>query len=301
MKLFAILSLVAAACYADARFSGKVVLVTGGTSGIGFATSMLFAREGAHVIICARDSNPSWFNGTYAVNKISNDAEVLKNKGTVRFVKTDVSKLSEVKALFENIRNKEGTLDIAVNNAGITGAFGKIEEIANLYGSEYDPVQNNFYGTAYCNTFEVALWKEQNKDGVIVNLASVNGFKASGGAPLYATSKHAIIGLTKSVAMENANTKPYIRCNAIAPGFTSTPLVWNQCKFIEDGKTQPWEGELITPEHELWKKYESALVNPNGKISSPYDQAEMILFLASDAAQSITGAVMSVDGGHMAE
>lgn len=301
MKLFTLLSILAAACYADTRFTGKIVLVTGGSSGIGFATSMSFAREGAHVVFCARDSNPSWYNGTFASTVINSDPKVIENKGSARFIKADVSKLAEVKALFENIRNNEGTIDIAVNNAGITGGFGKIEEIYNYYGSEYDPVQNNFYGTAYCSSFEVELWKEQNKDGIIVNLASVNGFKASGGAPLYSVSKHAIIGLTKSVAMENAETKPYIRCNAIAPGFTDTPLVWNQCKFIEDGTTQPWQGDYITHDHPLWKKYGSSLVNPNGEIASPYDQADMILFLSSDAAKSITGAVMSVDGGHMAQ
>ena len=299
-RFFAILSLVAAACYAEVRFSGKIVLVTGGSAGIGFATSMSFAREGAHVVFCARDSNPSWFNGSFAETVINNDPVVMKNKGKARFVKADVSKLSQVEDLFSNIRNNEGTLDIAVNNAGITGGFGKIEEIAKHYGGKYDPVQNNFYGTAYCSSLEVALWKEQNKEGVIVNLASVNGFKASGGAPLYSVSKHAIIGLTKSVAMENAATTPYIRCNAIAPGYTDTPLVWNQCKFIDDGHTQPWEGDYITHDHPLWKKYASMLVNPNGKISSPYDQADMILFLASDAAKAITGATMSVDGGFMA-
>ena len=301
MKLFAILSIVAAVCYAEARFSGKVVLVTGGSSGIGLATSMSFAREGARVIFCARDSNPSWYNGTFAAKMINGDIDVIKNKGSARFVKADVSSRADVKALFENIRNNEGTLDIAVNNAGTTGGFGIVESIYDYYGSKYDPMQTNFYGAAYCTSLEVALWKEQNKDGVIVNLGSGNSFKASPGAPLYATSKHAIVGFTKSVALENANTKPYIRCNAIAPGFTDTPLVWNQCKFLEDGKTQPWEGDLITHDHPLWKKYESRLVNPNGKIASPYDQANMILFLASDAAKSITGVVMSVDGGGTAQ
>ena len=301
MKLFAILSLVAAACYAEARFSGKVVLVTGGSAGIGFATSMSFAREGAHVIFCARDSNPSWYNGSFAALQINGDLDVIRNKGSARFVKADVSNRADVKALFENIRNNEGTLDIAVNNAGITGGFGPVESIFDYYGTKYDPMMTNFYGIAHCTSLEVALWKEQNKDGIIVNLASVNGYKASPGAPLYSTSKHAIIGFTKSVALENANTKPYIRCNAIAPGFTDTPLVWNQCKFLEDGKTQPWEGDFINHDHPLWKKYESMLVNPDGKIISPYDQANMILFLASDAAKSINGVVMSVDAGSTAQ
>ena len=301
MKLFAILSIVAAACYAEARFSGKVVLVTGGSVGIGFATSMSFAREGARVVFCARDSNPSWYNGTFAATSINADPEVIKNKGSARFVKADVSSRADVKALFENIRNNEGTLDIAVNNAGITGVIGNAEDIFGYYGTEYDPMPTNFYGTAYCTSLEVALWKEQNKDGVIVNVASINGFKAASDAPPYAASKHAVIGFTKSVALENANTKPYIRCNAIAPGYTDTPLIWNQVKFMEDGKTQPWEGDYITHEHPLWKKYESMFVNPNGKIASPYDQADMILFLASDSAKSITGVVMSVDGGFMAQ
>jgi len=282
------------------QFLGKVVLVTGGSAGIGFATAHAFARYGARVIICSRDSNPAWFNGTDAQNRINADPDVISLGGYARWVQTDVSERDQVDALIENIKSIEGTIDFAFNNAGIAGFIGNImdEKLEELIGGVHDTLKNNIFGMANCMAAEIQLWDAQNRSGVIVNTASLNSIHGAPNAALYCTSKHAVLGLTKSVAVELGDRVPPIRINCLAPGFTDTSLVWQQCKFLECGN-QSWEGEYITKDHELWKKWGPRYIGatPAGKLVDPYDQATMVLYLCSEEAQYISGAAMVVDGG----
>ena len=280
------------------QFVGKVVLVTGGSSGIGYATALSFARYGARVVICSRDSNPAWFNGTAAAARINADPDVLSLGGYARWVRADVSKAADVDALLADIEATEGTLDIAVNNAGISGAMGPLLETEQYLGTEHDALQTNIFGQAQSLAAELQLFARQQRGGVIVNVASVNGFRGADDAPLYATSKHASIGLTKSVALELALAPHHIRLNAIAPGFTSTSLLWQQAKFLESGQ-QPWLGDYITPEHPLWQKWGPVLAAsaPSGLMCDPMDLARMIMYLCSQEADYISGGVFVVDGG----
>ena len=224
------------------------------------------------------------------------DKTVALNEGKVRWVKADVSNKDSVTQLFADIRAKEGTIDLAVNNAGIVGAAGLLNTTVQYFGTQYDPVRVNVYGTLNCLEQELQLFKQQQKNAAIVNLASVNGYRSAGLAPLYSASKHAIIGLTRSVASEYAQGTPTVRINALAPGFTNTSLVWQQAKVFENG-SQVWEGDYITPNHPLWKKWEASFVamTPNHRMADPMDQANMIAFLLAQESALITGNVFVVD------
>jgi len=282
------------------QFVGKVVLVTGGSSGIGYGAALLFARYGARVVFCSRDSNATWFNGTDAERRINSDPDVISLGGYARWVKTDVAEPDEVDALIENIKAHEGTIDFCINNAGIAGYIGSIvdEGLEEVLHGPHDTIRTNVFGLANSLAAELQLWDEQHRGGVIVNTASVDGLHGSGDAVLYCTSKHAAIGLTKSVAVELAKHDPPIRINALAPGFTDTSLVWQQVKFALYGQ-QSWEGEYINHDHPLWKQFGNyfAEMTPAGKLCEPEDQARMMMYLCSEEAQYISGAVLIVDGG----
>jgi len=282
------------------QFLGKTVLVTGGSSGIGFGIALNFARFGARVVICSRDSNPAWFNGTDAARRINADPDVQSLGGYARWVKTDVAVPEQVDALIKNITDVEGTIDFVASNAGVAGFIGILEDekLDSLFDGPHDCIRVNLFGMAIVNAAVVKYWTSHSRGGVIVNTASIDGLHGEGEAPLYCASKHGVIGLTKSIAVELASLKPPIRVNAIAPGFTDTSLVWQQCKYMEYGQ-QSWEGDYITHDHPLWKKYEKSFADaaPSGKICDPMDQAHMVMYLCSEEASYISGAVLIVDGG----
>jgi len=282
------------------QFIGKVVLVTGGSSGIGFGTALNFARFGARVIICSRDSNPAWFNGTDAANRINADPDVQSLGGYASWEKADVANVEEVDALLQNILDNEGDIDFVANNAGIAGYIGGLgdENCDQYFGGEHDSIRVNIFGQAIVLSTIVQHWMNNSRGGAIVNTASVDGLHGDMGAGLYCASKHASIGLTMSVGKELASLNPQIRVNAIAPGFVDTSLVWQQCKMIDSG-LQGWEGDYITHDHPLWKKYGDSFIkaSPAGKILEPIDLARMIMYLCSEEASYVTGAVMVVDAG----
>jgi len=286
--------------YDAKQFVNKKVFITGGSSGIGYATALLFARFGADVVICARNSNASWFNGEDAVKKISADPIVQENKGKIRFYKADVADWNEASALFKKLENDEKwIMDYAFNNAGIVGAAGKLKDIQQYFGGVHDPVHNNLISTVNCLELEFDLWKRHNKNASVVNTASVNGFRGAGGAPLYPTSKFAIAGLTRDVGVEYARGTPTIRVNAIAPGFTNTSLVWQQAKLVTGSAPQVWMGEYVTPSSPTWQMVEPYFLKrcPTGKFAQPEDQANMVAFLLAEESALITGSIFVVDGG----
>jgi len=301
--LLAIAALCMAANY-KLEFKDKVVVVTGGSSGIGFQTALQFAQYGAKVIIIARDSNPAWFNGTDAAKRINDDTYVQQTGGQCRFIKADVSNRDEIKAAFDDIRSNEGDLHFAVNSAGIGGPLGDLADNRGYINGSHCPMRNNIYGTLYSLINELRYFNELNHTGAIVNLASVNGLQATPHGSLYGASKFGIVGLTRCAAAEHAvatETSPLVRVNAIAPGLTDTSLTWQQVKYFA-GQGQPWEGEYITPDSDLWKQFGAAWVAKlvSKTIATPKNMADAILYLCSSDASFVTGQILSVDRGSTA-
>ena len=300
----ALATLCAGANY-KAEFAGKVVLVTGGSSGIGFQTALQFAQNGARVVLAARDSHPTWFNGTSAAAQINADAAVAASQGSARFVRADLSVAADAAALFESIRATEGDLDIAVNSAGIGGPLGRLQDNRGYLGGAHDPVRNNLYATLRACTHELRLFTEKNHSGVIVNLASVNGLKATPRGSLYAASKWGIVGLTRSLAVHYGRatpTTPAVRVVALAPTLTDTSLTWQQTKYMEDNHTQPWEGSYITHDSPEWRKWGPVWIDRlvSKTIATPKMMADPILWLCSSEASYTTGMVLPVDRGSTA-
>jgi len=308
-RVCAVLAIAAVVCSAanyKEEFSGKVVLVMGGTSGIGYQTALKFAQNGAHVIFTARDDHPTWYNGSNTVKKISEDPIVMQTHGTIRFVKTDITNLTQVKALFEDIRQHENDLDFAVNSAGIIGArFVNWYDIRPFINGKYDPMRNNIYGTVFSIMYETRFMMEKNHSGAIVSLSSADGLMACSGVPLYGTSKWGIVGLTRGVAdafAKNTTERPFIRVNAIAPTLVNTSLSWQQTKWKHDHKTQPWEGDYVTPASAVWKEISPGWIDSLvGKtIVPPQSIADAVLFLCSSDASYMTGHILRVDRGDTA-
>jgi len=306
MKAISVLAvaavLVACVSAQEARFKNKVVLVTGGTSGIGYATALGFAREGAKVIIVARDSNVEHYSGEKAVNKISNDDKVKTNGGSVRFFKADMAEKDDANALFKNITAVEGRLDIGVNSAGVSGPMGTITDTMKYNKKkEYCPIRNNIYTAIRACAGEEKIMCDQNISGVIINVAAIEGVTPAPYLPRYGASKYAIIGLTNSIALGHisGDPAPYIRCNSVAPGPVATPFLFNRAKWFAKGQ-QPWEGEFISNEsHPIWKESEGNFTEdvPMARIAKPAEVANTILWLCSDEASHISGDTIMVDGG----
>jgi NAD(P)-dependent dehydrogenase (short-subunit alcohol dehydrogenase family) len=245
-------------------FSGKVALVTGGTSGIGKATAIALARDGAKVVLSGRREK----EGTQVV------AEIKKLGGDAAFVRADVAKDADVKAMVKFTVDKFGRLDIAFNNAGVEWK-GPLEQATE---AEYRRVfDTNVWGVLNSMRHEIPVMLN-NGGGVIVNTSSVVGHVGFPQVSIYNGSKHAVEGLTKSVALEFA--KQSIRINAVAPGPIATAM-WDR---VAEGGI----GDQIT-----------AIV-PAGRTGTGEEIAAAVLYLASDAAKFTTGTSLIVDGGVIA-
>ena len=249
------------------QFEGKVALVTGGNSGIGKATAIMFAKEGAKVVITARRVP----EGKQTVE------EIRKAGGEAIFVKTDVSVEAEVEAMVSKTVEAYGRLDCAFNNAGVGSAGGLIHESTS---DEWDYVNDiNLKGVWLCMKYEIAQMLEQG-GGAIVNTASVAGLVGLRNGSAYVAAKHGVVGLTRTAALEYAQQG--IRVNAVCPGYIETPMT---------------EGLRSDPE-----RLASVIARePIGRIGTPQEIAESVLWLCSDAASFVTGHAMAVDGGYVAQ
>lgn len=250
------------------RFSGKVVLVTGGTSGIGRAAAAAFAREGAKVVLSGRREKEGW-----AVVE-----EITKAGGTAHFVQADVAKEADVKRLVDSTVAKFGRLDVAFNNAGIemTGPITGITE--EDYRRVFDV---NVWGVAASMKHEIAAMLATG-GGVIVNTSSVGGHIGMANVSLYSATKHAVEGLTKSAALEYA--KRGIRVTAIAPAAIVTEMM---DRFTGGEDTE--QGKYL------------AAMHPVGRMGRAEEVAGAVLYLASDDAKFTTGISLPVDGGWLAQ
>ena len=249
------------------KLQGRIALVTGGASGIGFATALAFLEEGAKVTI----ADISEEGGRKAIRN-------LKALGfDAFFIKTDVSKESDVKNMMSKAVKKFGRLDILFNNAGIFihGAVDKLTE------AEWDRIINiNLKGVFLCSKHAIPQMRKQGK-GVIVNNASCNAVIADYDDPAYCASKGGVAMLTKAMAVDYAREN--IRVNAVLFGEIETPMTRYEAKCINAN----------------YKEYckKVAAEHPIGRLGRPEEAAKAVVFLASEDSSFITGAFLNVDGG----
>jgi len=252
------------------RVEGKVALVTGGASGIGRATALTFAREGAKLIIA--DLNED--GGHQTVHMITEQG------GDATFVHVDVTQAQAVEALISKAVETYGRLDCAHNNAGI-GSRPRVL-LHELAEESWDRVIDiNLKGVWLCMKYEIIQMLTQG-GGTIVNTASIMGLVGSWSrSGAYNASKHGVVGLTKTAALEYATSG--IRVNAVCPGYIRTPLLES----------------LLTNQPEM----EAQIVarHPVGRMGKPEEIAEAVVWLCSDAASFVTGHTMTVDGGYVAQ
>lgn len=246
-----------------AELRGRTVIVTGGSSGIGRATALRFGAAGASVVIAARHAD--------ACEKVA--AEIRAAGGRAMAIPADVSVESQVEALVERTVAEFGPLHAAFNNAGAGGAGELHDAPAELFDSV---VAVNLRGVFLCMKHELRAMLAAG-GGAIVNNSSAAGIVGHVMAPIYAASKHGVIGLTKSAALQYVRRN--IRINAVCPGLVGTPLVERAVSTAPGGLD--W---YIARQ-------------PGGKAGEPPDVSEAVLFLCSDAARFITGAAIPVDGG----
>ena len=245
----------------------KVAVVTGGTSGIGRETAILFAKAGAKVVVAGRRE----LEGEETIDLVRSGG------GDGLFVKTDVALAADVEALVNKTVEKFGRLDIAFNNAGIEGSLIPIAEQSE---EDWDrTIDINLKGTWLCLKYEIQQMLKQGSGGAIVNMASVAGLIGSAGFATYCASKHGVIGLTKSAALETA--RQGIRINAVCPAVIETPM-----------------GERIFGGPEI-RPYAIGL-HPIGRFGTPMEVAEGVLWMCSDRASFMTGQSLVLDGGFMA-
>jgi NAD(P)-dependent dehydrogenase (short-subunit alcohol dehydrogenase family) len=247
--------------------SSPVVLITGALTGIGRAAAIIFAQEGAHVVVSGRRDK----EGQALV-------EELKALGAeAMFVRTDVRNDDDVRDLVAETVKRFGRLDIAVNSAGTEGAPGPVTvQTAESYAATFD---TNVLGTLLSMKHELRAMLAQGS-GSIVNVSSAYGSVGAGGASVYVASKHAVEGLTKSAALEVAGTG--VRVNVVAPGTTDTGML-TRFTNTDDNK--------------------AALVStvPFKRLAAPEEIAQVIAFVASANASYMTGASIPVDGGMIAD
>lgn len=251
------------------RLENKVAIITGGAQGMGAITAELFAKEGAKVVIAD-------FNEVKGMEQ----ADRIKALGfECSFVKTDVSKSADVQHMVKFAVDTYGKLDVAVNNAAITPDDKPLTDFDEDYWDRLMSI--DLKGVALSLKYELKQMMAQGTGGSIINTSSVSGIRPQPGTPAYISAKHAVIGLTKSAAMDYS--PHHIRVNSVAPGAIDTPML---------------RGALVqfNLDPEAYAKQLSML----GRFAQPEEVAQANLWLASDDSSFVTGAVYAVDGGYTA-
>ncbi len=246
---------------------GKVALVTGAGSGIGRASALTFAAAGARVVVCdvAADA------GEASVQMIQAAG------GEAAFIPADVSVSDQVAALIGHITERYGRLDYAHNNAGIEPGGGTFIDYPE---AAWDRLMGiNLKGVWLCMKYEITQMLMQG-GGAIVNTSSIFGL-VGGGSVAYVASKHGVVGLTKTAAVQYATAG--IRVNAVCPGFIETPMLERALSGGPEART------ALVARH------------PIGRLGTPEEVAEVVVWLCSDAASFVTGQTLGVDGGYVAQ
>ena len=252
--------------YEKLNLTGKSIIVTGGASGMGAEASKLFAARGANVTVVDLDEA----QGSAVVEEIKNAG------GEAQLFVTDITKEENAEAMVAAAVEKYGSLDAAYNNAGITGAMGLIEDYDTAEWQRI--IDINLNAVFYCVKYQ-ARHMAANGGGSIVNVSSTAGLIAYPGMPGYVASKHAVVGLTKAVALDYARTG--VRVNAILPGSVETPMA---AAALEDPAIR--------------EKVEGA--QPIGRLGKPWEIAELAAWLVSDASGFVIGSAFNADGGVIA-
>lgn len=250
------------------KFKDKIVLITGASSGIGRAAALAFSKEGGTIIVS--DINEK--GGKKTVDQIK-----ATGKKAV-FIKTNVADFASVESLMQQIVDQFGRLDIAINNAGIGGVNARTTDIPL---DSWDKVMAiNASGVFYCLKTQIPIMLQQG-GGAIVNTASIAGLKGLPNSLAYVASKHAVVGMTKTAAMEYARHN--IRINALCPVFTVTPL------FDPEAIEQATKGKGILD------KLKTNI--PMKRFAKVEEQVDAMMWLCSDGASFVTGLALPVDGG----
>jgi NAD(P)-dependent dehydrogenase (short-subunit alcohol dehydrogenase family) len=246
----------------------KIALVTGGSSGIGFACASAFARQGARVVIASRREASA-----------KNALKQLMREGDVQWHPVDVADGKSVVHLIKAVVSTHGRLDYAFNNGG---SGGRSAPVARMSEEAWRKTIDGYLTSVFlCMSAEIAAMKK-SRTGVIINNASVDGLRGypfPGGAA-YSAAKHGVVGLTRSAALEHAATGP--RICAVCPGWINTPPVANWMKRDKD------VAQAVIRQ------------TPRGEIGSPDEVAAAVLWLCSDASSFAVGTVLAIDGGYMA-
>lgn len=246
----------------------KAILITGASTGIGRATALRAAQEGANIVVA--DVN--------TVEGPNTVATITDAGGNAIFIETDVTQSDQVRAAIGATVEHFGSLDGAFNNAGIEGVFTNITRLSE---EDYDRTMAvNAKGVWLCVKYEIEQML-QSGGGSIVSTASVAGIAGTRGASAYAASKHAVVGITKTAALEMATRG--IRVNCVCPGVIETPMVERL-----RGETGLDTSSLIT-------------MQPIGRTGDPREIGEAVVWLLSDQASFVTGVAMPVDGGYVAQ
>lgn len=247
------------------RFENKVAIITGSTKGIGRATAILMAQDGAKVVITGTTEEA----GSEVVSIIKEAG------GDAFFQKTDVTSTEALDALVKAALDHYGKIDILVNNAGIGGSLANMNQITD---AEWDKVLATNLTAAFQIMKLVIPVMENNGGGTIVNVASMASTAAGRGGIAYTTAKHGFLGLTRQISLDHGHTG--IRINAVLPGPINTQMI---ARILE------------MPQHPLNMKIK---MSPSGRPGEPEEVAKAIAFLASDESSYIHGASLAVDGGY---
>jgi NAD(P)-dependent dehydrogenase (short-subunit alcohol dehydrogenase family) len=250
------------------RVKGKVALITGGGSGIGRATAMLFASEGARVVVA-----------DYNVEGGERTAKAIKEAGgDAVFHPADVANPGEVETLVRKTIEAYGRLDCAFNNAGIEGQFSSTPECTLENWQRVIGI--NLSGVFYCMKYEVPEMLKTG-GGTIVNTSSICGLAGIANTAAYTAAKHGVVGLTKTAALEFSSKG--IRVNAVCPGFIRTPMV---ARVMDRGS---FDEKAVIQTH------------PINRLGKAEEIAEAVLWLSTDASSFVTGVPMPIDGAYLAQ
>lgn len=267
--------------YYPKRFEDKVIILTGAARGIGEATALRAAREGANLVL---------------VDRLKEEGEavckaVLDLGGEALFLNLDVSLEENVIKMINKTVETYGHLDIAINNAGVMGNPSPVHELSREQ-MDYT-IANNFYSVFFCCKHEIQEFLKEEKGGIIVNNASIAGLTGLPGNPAYVASKHAVNGLTKNLALDYARYG--IRINSVNPAGTTTPMVAEAYEYVKAHREAAIKAGMDPAKAQSMagQKRTSMLERE----ATAEEQAASILFLASEDATHMTGATLQTDGG----